>query len=217
MPSALARLNRREEQAADERAAEAARGATTALSSTMRDAAQAAIEVALGDSGAGLLLERIQDAAQVRNAIEQPLTEDLLLESARVLNELEAALAAGYTMDLEGRAKIFNDETSGNPIVAEVTDADLQVVQSFPINGRSPEEWSRRLAEQLRWDVEGAVLAPVNGSATKLSALPVELEAVQLAHARNVKRLVSDAFFAGTQAATIEFTAHQVRRSRGAA
>lgn len=217
MASPLSRLNRQEEQAADEMGAEAGRRASNALTATMVSAATKAVEIALEDSGAGLLLERIKDGAQVRNAVEMPLTQDLLAEAARVLNEMQDALVAGYEMDLLGRARVFNEETSGDQIVAEVTDSDREVVRGFPINGRSAEEWSRRLVEQLRWDVEGAIVAPVNGSGNKLAALPQALDEAQLTHARNVKRLVSDAFFAGTQAATIEFTAHSVRRSSGPA
>ncbi len=101
-------------------------------------------------------------------------------------------MALGYTTEVEGQAEQYAHVR----VNVSVSNAELA---GYPVAGHAPPEIVDRLIATLRYEIDGALAAPLTG-AIDPAAIPAALGAVAAAHGARVGAAVEEAYYAATGA-----------------
>ncbi len=207
MTVALDALRQYEESEAAGYAERALEIAGAVLRASTLAAGKLAIEAVQANAGRGRLAEPAADLRALRtdSRLLMALGGDLARAEATAVALLLESLRRGYETDARGRAKATEDEATGLTIVVDISDQDRRDLVGYPILGHSSIETAKHLVARLRYDLDGALAAPLTGVIDP-SAIPASLGEVGRRHGERLATACREAYFAGTQAATEALT-----------
>ncbi len=204
MTDAYQNLARREKALADELAQDAYDKGLSVLSNSLSVAATAAVKSALKDDGKGSVSEPASDLRALRTdpLLQMAKTKDLGNAYRICHKSLVSALKDGYEYDAKERSKIIVSESTGLKISVDLTEQELNDLESFPIVGLTAKEWSDRARYNLSCAIDQALSAPLTG-AFDVSVIPGKLSEASKGFATSVASLVKESFFSGGKAAML--------------
>lgn len=144
------------------------------------------------------------DLVFMRKALQADMVRDLSAAQVILQQDAEAAIVAGYTTGLMGRAAIRDEQSNEFAALVSIEDQDIETLHNYPVLGHSIAEWSRQHSTQLHWDVQGTLGSPLSGSRASRDVRG-KLASATLKFARAAGQLIIDSYLAGTQAAEIEW------------
>ncbi|MBA3588847.1 hypothetical protein [Methylibium sp.] len=201
-------LRAREATLADTLAERARSLGMAALQPSTLVVARLAVELVQRDDGRGTVSEPAEDLRRLRTdtRLIRALEGDLQRAVSTALGLIIESLRQGYEVDLRGRAEATESEATGLSLLVIITPQDLHDLAAYPVLGHAPREIARHLSDQLRYDVEGALAAPLTGRIDAAST-PEAVGDVARKHGDRLAAAVREAFYAGAQAATKALTA----------
>ncbi len=186
------------EGAESDRLAAIAQGiGNSCIQSSTVTVAQYLIKAVAKDSGAGALAEPANDLRMIRSSspVNSAINRDMANAQDAALHLISGAIQAGYKLGAKTRGVDL-----GLPVKAEISPADLAALASYPVLGHTAAEIAADLVHSLRYDVDGALAAPLTGQ-IDADGIPAALGDVAQAHGRRLGNAVGEAFHAGVQAA----------------
>ncbi len=207
MTEALDALRAAEETEAAGLAERAAEIGAAAIQATTLVSAQLAVEAVQANAGRGNLGEPAADLRALRTdaRLLLQLAGDLARAQASAEAILLDALRRGYETDLRGRAQATEDDATALTIAVTIDEQELRDLVDYPILGHTAPETAKHLAARLRFDLDGALAAPLTGKIDP-AAIPASLGEVSRRHGERLGAACREAYFAGAQAGTEALT-----------
>jgi hypothetical protein len=197
----LRALSYLEEREQEEIASRAMQEASGAIGRSLRAVAREGIAAAREES------DPAEQVNRVRARAGQAIDMDVVSAGADTARAMSQALAAGYETHLLGYHAVMAEQSDAWDAEPDVTREDLEQVRSLPVLGHARQEWAARIAEQLRWELHGALGQAATG-ATTLEQLPAKIDEIQMQHAKRVGDAVRGAYSTGSAAAGREWRAY---------
>ncbi len=198
MPDDLDALKRREEAEAEQLSETAQRAGAGAISKTTVAAAVAVIRAVQPDRHRGAIGEPAADLRDVRNdpALIRAMANDMRVAQQQAFILLRDALIVGYRTEANGT------KLDGASVIVTIDDEDRAALTGYPVLGFTVFEHASDLAWRLRMDLLGVLGQPLTGQIDP-TKIPSAMGEAAAAHGKRLGGGVSEAYFAGVQAAGI--------------
>ena len=189
---------RREDEESQRLGVQAQASGYTALSRTTIAAATQIIAAVQPNQGRGAIAEPSEDLATLRASgmLRLTLRRDCELAEQSAFIFIRDALILGYRTEAELTS------IGGGTITVTLTDEDRRELAGYPVLGLSPSEMAYDLAYKLRLEANRALGQSITAQADP-TKIPSALGAVSAAHGARLGLAVTEAYYAGTQAASI--------------
>lgn len=179
---------------ADKLGADGAKLGLKVLSASTMAFAQGAAAKAAGDKSRAPLNEGASDLMDVRSSsrFTKALDNDLVASQESVTEALLVAMETGLDEEMVWQAQQFKG------MKWDMNDSDRELLHSYPIQGHTAFEMSQYMHNQIRYEVNGTVAAPLDGS-SPIDSVPEALGTVVQRFSDRVSKAVMEAYFAGVQ------------------
>ena len=190
---------RREDEESQRLGVQAQAAGNTALSKTTIAAATSIIARVQPDKGRGAIAEPAEDLHDIRSdsILRMTLRRDCELAEQTAFVFIRDALILGYRTEAELTS------LPGAHITVTLSDEDRRELSGYPILGLSAGEQAADLAWKLRTDANRALGQTLTAQSDP-TKIPSALGAVSAAHGARLGLAVTEAYYAGTQCASIE-------------